>query len=114
MQTQIDFHSFYRIVSVEYTHDGCCLLGIQISGLRLPQKVNLSQRCCSMQWLKRFHAPDLDTLWQLIKQQRDITSLKRMSSYMLIKGLMLRDALIDWEEEAKSYAQGVRQDFDDW
>ena len=112
-QAQTGFHAFYRIISIEYTNDDCCMIGVQIADVRTPKKFKLAQHCASFQWLKHFHHPDLETIWQLTKRQ-NMSAFKRISSYMFLKSLMIRDLLVDWEEEAKGYTLGARRDFEDW
>jgi hypothetical protein len=113
-QVQLSFHSFYRITSIEYTKDGFCMVGVQVADSRVPRAFKLSQHCYQLKWLKHFHKPDLETIWELAKQQPNVSPLKRMLAFSFIKGLEVRDMLIDWEEEAKKYIPGVRQDYDDW
>lgn len=113
-QSEFGFHSFYRIVSIEYTNDGFCVIGVQVADSRVSRTFKLSQHCCQIGWLKNFHKPDLETLWELTKQHPSVSFLRRVIAFSLIKGLMLRDMLIDWEEEAKRYIPGVGRDFDDW
>ncbi len=113
-QSPLKFHSFYRIINIEYTATGHCMVGVQAANAQAPQIFNLSEHCYQYRWLKQFHQPDLETIWQLAKQQRTISRLKRMLTCSLVKGLVIRDMLMDWEEEAKKYMPGMGRDLDDW
>lgn len=111
---QLSFHSFYRITSIEYTRDGGSIVGVHMTGTRVPCMFRLSQYCYRFSWLKHFHQPDFGTIWELTKQHRSLSFPKRVLAFVLIKGLMIKDMLIDWEEEAKRYIPGVGREFDDW
>ena len=111
---QANYHSYYRIASIEYTNDGYCMVGVRVADTHSTQQFKLSLHCHRMSWLKNFHHPDLDTIWQLAKQQPNVSSFKRMVTYFSVKALMIKDMLNNWEEEAKRYLPGANQDFDDW
>lgn len=113
-RNQASYHSHYRVASIEYTKDGCCIVGVRVTNSHSIHQFKLSLYCHRMSWLKNFHHPDLETIWQLAKQQPQVTSFKRIITYCLVKFLMIKDTLNNWEEEAKRYLPGADHDVDDW
>jgi hypothetical protein len=91
------------------------MVGVQTADTPRPQQFKLSGYCYRPNWLKHFHQTDLDTIWQLAKQQATVSFVKRIATYLLIKTFIIKDTLRNWEEEAKHHLPGgIGQDFEDW
>ncbi|PHQ80401.1 MAG: hypothetical protein COB66_04875 [Coxiella sp. (in: Bacteria)] len=113
-QNQDKDHPLYRITDIEYTNDGSCYVGVQMSVHQDSHQFKLSNFCHRLSWLRNFHQPDLGSIWQLTKRQETVSPLKRVISFMMIKLCALELRLCGWEEEAKTYMMGHGSDFDDW
>lgn len=107
-------HSFYRIRGLEYTDDGCCWVGVQMKEKSRPYQYKLSHYCYRWGWLKHFRQQDLEHLCRLVGAQATVAGWKRLMCYSLVKVIMIKEALANWEEEAKRYLSGVGRDFEDW
>ncbi len=105
---------FYRITDIEYIEDGSCLVGVESPASNTLYQFNLARFCYRSQWLSHFRQPDLETVWQLTRRQKDISVLKKAANWFLVKYHALKQGLANWEQEAKAYLGFHDSDFDQW
>ena len=105
---------FYRIIGIEYTDDGCCHLEVQLPGDKARLTFTLSAHCHRLKWLSHFQQPDVETVWQLVRRQRNISGMKKIFCYLLVKFSALKLLLNSWESEAKAVLGPGDDEFDEW